>query len=204
MRQITLAGLLSIFISFAAAQNTSNFLTVSVSRALTVQPDQEVFGVFVSSGDDQTLSDVLAVLQPAGITAANFSNVYGDTYGDLTGAGTGASPAGSSLQWSFTLTAPLTNTKATVAMLTNLQNSVAKTHPKLQVSFDLQGTQVSAQAAQSQTCPLAALISDANAKAQTMAAAANRFVSGIVALATDANPGQTICSISVKFSLVGF
>lgn len=72
------------------------------------------------------------------------------------------------------------------------------------LSFTLRGPQVSAQAVQSQTCSLAGLLADASSKAQSLAAASQRFVSGLVALATNVNQGQPACSITAKYSLVGF
>ena len=184
-----LAALFLIYGSFAVAQSDSNSVTVTASRTISSQPDQAVFYVTVTARSTTTLQDILNAVQPAGLTLANFSSV-------VTAASALNNPQ---LLWTFTLDAPLANTKATIATLTNLQSAVAKANPNLTISFSVQGTQISPQAAQSQTCPLAGLMSDATAKAQALAAAANRFVSGIMALATATNT----CSVTVRFSLVG-
>ena len=195
------AALFLICASFALAQSDSNSVIVTTSRAITPQPDQALFSVFVISGLTTTLDEVLAAVQPAGITLANFSSVSSSSVSNVANANV------SQLQWTFAITGPLANTKTTTATLTSLQSTAGKANPGLTVSFTLQGTQVSAEAVQSQTCSLPGLLSDANAKAQVMAAAVNRFVSGILALATStSNTGgaqSTSCSITVKYSLVG-
>jgi hypothetical protein len=192
------AALFLICVPFAIAQTDSNSVTVTASRTLPIQADQAIFSVYVSAGSNSTLDDVLAAVQPAGITLANFTSVF-----TLNAA---LNPP--LLQWTFTLVGPLTNTKATVATLTNLQSAVAKANSGLTVSFSLQGTQVSPQAAQLQPCAFPDLLSDAQAKAQTLVTSASRFVSGILALATSISnqSGATsqTCTATVKFSLVGF
>ncbi len=201
LRQIP-AALFLISASFAFAQSDANSVTVTASRAITPQPDQALFSVSVTSGLTTTLDDVLAAVQPAGITLASFSSVSTSNAFNVVN-----SVNMLQLQWTFALTGALANTTATIATLTSLQSTAAKANPSLSVSFSLQGTQVSAQAAQSQTCSLPGLLSDANAKAQALAAAANRFVSGILALATSTSHTNGVpshsCSITVKYSLVG-
>src|SRR5271165_7085779 len=148
---------LVIFSASAFAQLGSNSVTVTATRNITVQPDQVAFSITVSSGLTTTLSDVLTALAPAEITIANFSSVGSNT---LYGANGQAQTV---VQWTFSTVAPLTNTSATVAALNTLANNVSKANPNLTVSFSIQGTQVSTQLQQSQTCPTAALISDATA-----------------------------------------
>jgi hypothetical protein len=197
LRHISVA-LFLICAPFAIAQTDSNSVTVTASRTIPLQADQAIFSVSVNAGSNSTLDDVLAAVQPAGITIANFSSVFT----------VNATPIQPLLQWTFTLVGPLTNTKATVATLTNLLSTVAKANAGLAVSFSLQGTQVSPQAAQSQPCAFPDLLSDAQAKAQALASSASRFVSGILALATSISnqTGATsqTCTATVKFSLVGF
>ncbi len=188
------AGLLFCCVPCAFAQVDSNSVTVTAFRTIVVQPDQASFSVSVTAPVTSTMDDVLAVLQPAGIGLANFSNVY-TTY---------SSANVPMLQWTFSLVGPLTNTKATVATLTNLESSVAN-NLRYSIAFALQGTGTSAQASQSQSCPLPDLLNEAKAKAQAMASAAGRFVSGLIALATNVpSPPGVGCSVTAKFSLVGF
>ena len=59
----------------ATAQVTPNSVTVTASRNPSLQPDQVVFGVSVSTPVDATREDVIAALQGSGITLANFGSV---------------------------------------------------------------------------------------------------------------------------------
>ncbi len=179
--------------SIVLAQADSNSLTVTASRTLTAQPDQAVFTVFVFSGQTTSLDEVLAAVQPGGITLANFTSVL-----------TGGSTPGNQLEWAFTVVGPLTNTAAIVATLTNLKNTMANSNPNLTLSFAPQSVKLSAQASLSLTCPLPDLLNEAKAKAQTLATAAGRFVSGLTALSTTSSPGSLLCSVTAKYSLVGF
>jgi uncharacterized protein YggE len=197
----------------AFAQLDSNSITVTASRTSTIQPDQAVFSVVVSSDLNSSLTDVLSALQPAGLTLANFSGVTTNGFYYST-----ANPFPQqllSLQWTFQLVAPLASTKSTVATLTSLQSSVPKMNKNLGASFSLQGTQVSPQAQQSQTCDLAGLITDAQAKAQTLATAGARTLAGLLSLSSSTTtPGSTAsgvtssfppltCSVTAKFGLLG-
>jgi uncharacterized protein YggE len=159
----------------------TNSITVTASRNASLQPDQAIFGVTVQSGINTSLDDVVAALQGAGITAANFSGVSTLQQGTIIAGGfaTSTSPT---LQWVFALPVPLTKTKDTVASLTTLQQNIAKANNGLTLSFNIAGTQVSSQLAQSQTCSLSGLIADATAQAQSLAAAGGLYLGAIVAI----------------------
>jgi len=160
----------------AFAQSDTNSITVSVSRSATVQPDQVVFGVTVQSGLNTVLDDVLAAVQPAGITASNFIGVSSNNFVTV--------PPTPALTWTFSLTAPFSKQKDTVTSLTGLQQMIAQGKAGLTLSFGVAGTQVSAQALQSQVCSLADLVSDAKAQAQKIADAAGVTVGSILALSS--------------------
>jgi hypothetical protein len=192
----------------AFAQLDSNSIIVTASRTAGVQQDQGVFSIMVASDLNSSLGDVLAVVQPAGIGLSNFSTVS-TTTAYVNGQQI------QKLQWTFQLIAPLATIKTTAGTLTTLQASAPKSNPNLTVSFSLQGTQVSAQALQSQTCDFLGLIGDAQAKAQALASAGGRTLAGLLAMSTStgspyvtatgvtsASLAQT-CSISVKFGLLG-
>jgi hypothetical protein len=184
---------------------------VTASRNSTVQPDQVVFAINVASALTNTMSDILAAVQGAGITATNFTNVTTvqqyisstQQYVNL-------------LQWTFSLTVPFTNMKSTVATLNGLQLSAAQNNNGLSVSFSVQGTQVSAQVQQAQTCPAAGLIADARTQAQNIASASSMTVGSILAMSASVStspPGANsfasaiqlpVCSLTVKFALGGF
>jgi hypothetical protein len=187
-------------------------VTVTASRNNSVTPDQGVFAVTALSPTDASREDVLAVVQEAGLTINNFDSIYTTTTG---GSGPGQPPR-DSLQWTFSLTVPLTSLKATVAQLTALQQSVAQKKNGMTVSFSLRSTQASAQALAAQPCAASDLIADARAQAQKMASAAGAGLGGILAISgssTVTPPGQTLfasaitvptCSLTVKFALTGF
>lgn len=80
--------------------------------------------------------------------------------------------APTTFQWNFTLAAPLANLSATIGSLTKLQQTIAQNNSGLTLTFSVNGTQVSQQLQQSQSCSNADLIADATAQAQKLAAAA--------------------------------
>lgn len=199
--------------SSALAQLDSNSVTVTASRSSTPQADQGLFVIYIDSDLNTALADVLAAVQPAGLTVSNFSSVFTNTQYVYTGnqQQTQLVP-----RWAFRLTVPVSGIKDTIATLTALENSVPKANKNLTVSFSLTGTQPSSQTQQSQVCDFAGLISDARAQAQTLAAAGGRTLAGILALSTSTSntTGNSVslypntstsvpCSATVKFGLLG-
>lgn len=194
MRRIAFVLLFVSCCSLAFAQLDSNSITVSASNNAALQPDQAVFSVSVTSPLTTGLDDVLTALAGSGITAANLSGVSTQgVYSVFGGPGTQIPPP--MLAWSFTLTAPLANTKATVASLTTLQQNVAKTNNGLALSFSIVGTEVSEQLAQSQTCSLSSLITSATTQAQALSAAAGLQLGAILALSSSTS--NTVASSQV-------
>jgi len=126
------------------------------------------------------------------------------------------------------LPVPFTQMKATIALLTALQQSVAQANNGMTVSFQVAGSQVSAAARQAQGCNVVELIADATSQAQKVASAANLVVGPILALSSGTStPGpasvgfvsfalvgsvgsgigttpQQTCAVTVKFSLLKF
>jgi uncharacterized protein YggE len=220
MRKSALVCLVMWLAPPAFGQLESNSITVSVSRSATVQPDQVVFAVTVQSGLSTSLDDVVAALQGSGITAANLAGV--NSINPLLYV----QPAPPPLSWTFTLTEPFSKQKDTVTSLTALQQTIAQAKSGLTLSFTIAGTQVSAQALQSQTCSLSGLISDATSQAQSIAAAAGVTVGPILALSTSTaspipaavnfisgafssvyvapSPYAPPCGLTVKFGLLRF
>lgn len=169
----------------AFGQLDSNSITVTAANNVTLQPDQAVFAVSVISPLTTGFDDVLAALAGSGITAGNFSSVNTQSDFSLIG-GTGQLPPllPPMLTWTFSLLAPLANTKATVASLTTLEQNIAKAHSGLTLSFSIAGTQISQQLAQSQTCSLPDLIASATTQAQALATAGGVTLGSILALAS--------------------
>ncbi|MGA2878887.1 MAG: SIMPL domain-containing protein [Bryobacteraceae bacterium] len=219
MRKSGLAFVLVSFCPLAFGQLDSNSITVSSSNNVNLQPDQAIFSVTVQSGISTGLDDVLAALQGSGITAVNFTGV--STQLELCPT-ISCTAAQTPLQWAFTLTSPLTSTKATVASLITLQQNITKLNNGLSLSFSIVGTQVSQQLAQSQTCSLSGLIASATTQAQNLAAAGSLTLGSILAMSTatsnvgSASPGflevgafisnlssatPPPCAITVKFNV---
>ena len=169
--------LLPVFGSLAFGQLDSNSITVSASRNVSLQPDQAIFAVTVQAGISTSLDDVVAALQGSGITAANLSSVTTPNQYSLT-------PLAPMLQWTFNVPVSLTKTKDTVASLTALQQSIGKLNNGMTLSFFVAGTRVSQQLAQSQTCSIPALVADATAQAQTLAATGGMTLGTIVAMSS--------------------
>ena len=183
-----------VFTALAAAQPSPNTLTVTATRTVSVQPDQVVFGVSVTSPLTTSQGDVISALQGSGITAANFSSIYSSQ----TVNGT---QLVSVLQWNFTITVPIANLKPTIDTFTGLQLALSKAKNGLSLSFNVQGMQASAQAQQSQACSLSGLISDARAQALKIANAASATLGNIVGLSNAVSDTSALCSATVTFGL---
>ena len=97
----------------AVAQLDSNSVTVTASRNAAAQADVANFAVYVVSGIDVSLADVLAALQGSPITAANFTGIGGSGLLSLNVFPTPAVPLPPQIQWSFALSVPISKIKDT-------------------------------------------------------------------------------------------
>ncbi|MGA2878888.1 MAG: SIMPL domain-containing protein [Bryobacteraceae bacterium] len=150
-------------------QLKSHTVTVSATRSINVQADQVVFGLSVSAAATTSLDQIVAALAGIGITSAS-----------LTGVGTNFDPP--AFQWSFTLAVPFSSLTAIIGSLTKLEQTIAQNNSGLALTFSVNGTQVSQQLQQSQTCSNSDLIADATAQAQKLAAAAGMTLGQILKL----------------------
>jgi hypothetical protein len=206
MRTIPIILTLVLSLSVASAQLDSNSITVTASRGgSSGTPDQAIFGVAVTSGLDTSLDDVVALLQGSGISAANLQAL--DEYPVSTGV---SGQPTDTLNWRFSFTAPLAKNKDTIAMLTSLQQTIAKKNSGATMSFSIQGTQSSVQP---QTCSQSDLLTDARTQAQKLADGAGVSVGNILAVsspttATLINPllgaSPAPCILTVKFALLRY
>jgi uncharacterized protein YggE len=202
MQKSGLAFILLSFCPLSFAQLGSNSVTVSASNYPTLQPDEANFAIGVQTGLTTSLSDVLTALQGTGVTAANLSSISTvQQYAN-------GSASIQVLEWTFSLPVPLTTMNATVASLTMLQQTIGAQNTGLTLSFNIVGTQVSPQLAQSQTCSLSGLIASATTQAQSLAAAGGVTLGSITALSSSTsnvvgNPYGTTpsCSITATFSV---
>lgn len=189
----------------AAAQLTPNSVTVTASRNLNPQADQIQFRITINSATTATLDDVLAVAKGAGLTQENFRSVT------LSSSDVVSEP----VEWSFAVATALSNMKSTTALLTAMQTSLAQ-EGKYSLSFLVQGTRVSQQAQQSQTCPMADLIADARAQASRLVSAAGLTLGAIQAISSPtivsggspalgaATPTSVpTCTVTAKFAFGG-
>jgi Protein of unknown function (DUF541) len=210
--------LIFLLTALASAQTPPKSVTVTASKNSSLQPDQVLFQVDLVGPTTTTLDDAVAALQGSGITAANFASV--NTTQLIYGSGRNVQPS-TQLRWSFTLPVDLANLKTTAGTLTAVQQSVAGKNNSLSVAISVAGTQVSTRLAQSQTCSVADLLSDARAQAQKIASAAGLGVGAVLSIssATQVTAGasyasfggsvlvaptaQPVCSIVVKFALGG-
>jgi hypothetical protein len=196
--------------SIALGQLDSNSVTVTASRNAPLQPDQAFFIVSINSNLNATLNDVLAAVQPAGLTFTNFSGLGSAVV--FTQVGNRSQSQVQSV-WNFTLLTPLAGIKSTLAVLSALQKSAPMANNVLSVTYSLQGTQVSPQLQQSQVCDVAGLINDARLNAQDLAASGGRVLGGMLALASSsvtavsaplyATPPSDPCTATVEFALLG-
>lgn len=147
----------------AFGQLQTDTITITANRQVSLQPDQIVFGVQVVAPESAGIDDVVAQVAGVGISAANLTGVSSYFNGGLA--------------WNFTLAVPISQASATIASLAQLSQQ-----SKQAVTFYVQGTQVSQAFQQSQTCSQASLISDAQAQAQKLAAAAGFTVGPVLAV----------------------
>jgi uncharacterized protein YggE len=181
MRCLCLTVLFLASVSAVFGQLESDTLTIQSSRSVNLPPDQLVFYVSVNSSLDATLDQVVASLQGSGIAATDLSGVFSSPEPGLPTTNPG-------LLWSFTLGVPLTRLKGTVASLTTLQTSMAKNNGAA-LMFQVQGSRVSAELAQAQSCSLQSLVADAQAQAHKLAVAAGLFAGPILAISDGSSEG---------------
>ena len=220
MLKRTLAALALALVPPAFAQLDSNTITVTASRTSTLQPDQVLFGIFVNTPFSGTMTDALNAVQSLGITAANFASVNTQQGVALT-PNQAALPG---LQWAFGLPVAFSQMTDTINSLTKLQQTLAQNNNGTTLSFQVEGTQVSPQLQQSQSCSATDLMSDARAQAAKLAAAASVNLGGVIAVSgsttNNANaplfagpiaaglyfgssaPGVSLCSMTVKFAIL--
>src|SRR3984893_13924497 len=139
----TLSLCFAISASLLFGQLDSNSVTVTASRSASVQPDQVLLAVYVNSGINASLDDVLAVLKTSGITITNFSGVStNSTFGLIPVGGVPLpQPTPPTLQWAFGLPVPFSKMKDTLTALTSLQQSIIHANSGFTLSFTVQGAQ---------------------------------------------------------------
>ena len=165
MRRVLLWLVLAPLAFGQSAELDNHTLTITASRTFNLVPDQAVIFVAVdTSGPDASLEAALAAVQGTGITAADLSSASGVLGG---------------VDWYFNLTVPFAKLKDTIAALTAAQKQAIST---TRVSFTGLEAQVSPALQAAQGCIYPALLSDARAQAEKVAAAVGVTVREIVSL----------------------
>jgi len=154
-----------------------NSITITATQPLALQPDEVSITLTVTSSVNSGLDDITAALQQAGISGASFTGVNTVTIY----TGNPATPQ-SQLQWSFTLTAPLSKITDTFTALNAAQQALSKSAPPLGLSFLGASTLVSPQLTHLLTCPDADLFKDAQTEAQQVAAAAGVSAGAVLSI----------------------
>jgi hypothetical protein len=115
----------------------------------------------------------------------------------------GANDNRGSLQWSFTLAAPLTKMNSTIVSLIALQQSIVQNNSGMLLTFQVQGAYVSPEAFQAQSCAAKDLVADAQAQAQKVAAVAGVYAGPIIAISDGTSSAPTSTGYAVPASRLG-
>lgn len=157
---------LSATFALGASQQPGT-LTIAASHTLSLQPDQAVIVVNVNAGQPVALADIVAELQGSGIAAANLSNAFGPADG---------------IQWTFQLPVPFAQLPAALSTLAQLQQTLGGPKGQPNLTYLVQGTQVSQALQASQSCSFPALVTDAQSQAQKLASAAGVTLGPVVSV----------------------
>jgi hypothetical protein len=150
-------------------------ITVTISRQLTAAPSEAQFLINVAADGSKTLEEVVAVVQPLGITASDLVSVTTFPYGGpfpYTGP-----PDPSKVNYLFRLAAPAAKTKETIDRISRLRRD-------LDASFDLQQQMVgigpaAGEVEQARKRMLPELLMEARRRAEELASAANVKVGSV-------------------------
>jgi uncharacterized protein YggE len=167
-------------------QLESHTVAISATRQISLQPDQVVLSLSVTSSPTANLNQIVGPLSGLGITADN-----------LTSSNTIAAPP--NVQWNFTLDVPLSSLSASMGSITNLEQTIAQNNSGLALTFSVNGTQVSQQLQQAQSCPNSDLINDATVQAQSLASAAGLTLGPILKLSSAPASETSVPTAPVRY-----
>jgi hypothetical protein len=170
-----IAALLLICATVCLAQLADNTVTVTVTRTVKLQPDQAALTITLTGPVTASLSDVVAALQPAGLTAEDLVSVRSFT--DTTG---------SQLSWQFSKALAFSDLKSALPTFGGGPVQTGNVSP-FSLTWFLQ-SQTSQAAQQAAVCPVPTLFADAQAQAQQIAAAAGVRIGGIVSMSQGGGP----------------
>jgi uncharacterized protein YggE len=154
------------------AQPGPNTITISASGTNSPQKDQATLYLNVTSPLTADLSDVTNALSASGVVGANFSGVDTAVNYDFGRSVT-------ILNWSFTLTVPLTKLTATVTQIESAEQALSKQNMDLMLAL-LNAYASASQSQQRSACAQSTLVSSAQALAQQIATAAGVSVGPVL------------------------
>lgn len=190
--------LLVLFLSSVCIwAQTETSLTVTSTRSISVQPDQDVLLVTVTTPLSTAFDDVVTAVASTGITAANLLSVSSEP----------TTPGMMTLEWQFSLPVPLTTIKTSLNSLAALQQSVGQQNSGWSLTYSTEQLQASAAAQAAQPCPAADLLADAQAQAQRLVSASPELSAGPILALSDgtgvANPSPAAPGLVFATFLVG-
>jgi uncharacterized protein YggE len=169
-----LAGLLFVFAAAAAAQ-VGDGLVTSVSRTVTISPDQAEFLVAATSALDAAQSDVLQAFRKIGV-----QNLTLNTVAAAPNASQYPPPAANQLYYSISFTTAPGQLKDFAARLEELKAALPEPVTSVQYSAMLDASAAAVEAARQLALP--ALLAEARTKAQNLAQSAGLKIGPIQGL----------------------
>jgi len=186
-----IAALLLACASLACAQLDDNTVTVTVTRTVTLQPDQASLGITVTTPATAGLDDVLAAFPGLGLAAT-----------DLTYVSTSIQNVGPSLNWQFSKALPFAGLKDALAAVVAAEQNLAASHGAFALSFYVQGQSSQAAGQSPALCPIPTLLSNAQAQAQQMASAAGVRLGAIVSMTQGTPPAALVYDFLAVYGIL--
>jgi hypothetical protein len=185
----------AILFAATGAFGRADTIAISAARTVNVPPDQVQLSITLQSDVGASLDQVVSALNGTGIAAADLSGVSSPA------SSTG--PGSSYLRWSFQLAVSISKLNTVAGTLAQIQQTLPKQNAGWDLSYFIGSSQVSAALQATQVCPYPALVGDAQAQAQKLAAAAGRTLGSILTV-TDSSSSVGIPGVrSGDFSAVG-
>ena len=186
--------LVTLFAGVSLAQTEPNVIIVSANRTLSAAVDQVSIEVDVLAGLTTPFDDVVAALQPAKITAANFISAGAPSFYEFSN-NDGSVQQGT--QWSFSTAVAFADLPGYISTLTALQTTLSTAQAPMGLYFFVQGASSSTQATTASQCPYPAVFNDAFQQAQKMAAAAGLRLGPVFSLSDTVESPASVVTVSV-------
>jgi uncharacterized protein YggE len=153
--------------AMAQTDTDTNTITITASRNVAVAPDQAVYTLSLTTDPSAGLSDATALVAEAGITTTELLYAISNE---------------TTVTWVFRHAVPFSSMKDTNLTLAKLVKQVPSPGDLPSIFYSITSV-LRSQGAQSQACPLSALVSDARREAERLATAVGSHVGAIVGAA---------------------